>query len=222
LPYSVGFGAAYATATVFSVLAVANGSISLSALMISYSLILPTLYGLLFLHDPIGIGLLPGIALLMISLFLTNKKSEAVTITPKWLMYILLAFAGNGMCSIVQKMQQIKFDGAYKNEFMIMALIFVFISMGGMSLFLESKQLTTYAKKGWGLGVACGVMNGTVNLLVMILLAAMPASLMFPLITGGGVVVTYIISKLYYKERLSNTQLAGFILGILSVIILSM
>lgn len=36
-----------------------------------------------------------------------------------------------------------------------------------------------------------------------------------------GVVVTYIISKLYYKERLSNTQLAGFILGILSVIILS-
>ena len=76
LPYSAAFGTAYAVAVVFSVMAVSCGSLSLTTLINSYSLMLPTFYGLLFLKEPVSTGLIPGLALLVVSLVLVNKKTE--------------------------------------------------------------------------------------------------------------------------------------------------
>ena len=74
VPYSIGFALAYATASVGGVLAIAHGSLSLSSLFMSYSLMIPTFYGLIFLKDPIGKGFMVGMILLLISLFLIRKK----------------------------------------------------------------------------------------------------------------------------------------------------
>ena len=63
-------------------------------------------------------------------------------------------------------------------------------------------------------------MNGIVNLFVMILSGKMPVALMFPLISAGGIIVTYIVSRFFYKEKLTKMQFAGFILGIASVVFL--
>ena len=41
----------------------------------------------------------------------------------KWIIYSLLAFLGNGFCSVIQKIQQMNFDGLYKSEFMIVTLL---------------------------------------------------------------------------------------------------
>ena len=61
-----------------------------------------------------------------------------------------------------------------------------------------------------------------INLFVMILSGKVAASVMFPLISGGGIILTYLISKFFYKETLSRRQFVGFILGLLSVIFLSL
>ena len=74
IPYSIGFAISYAVASKFMVLAVAYGSLSLTSLFVSYSLMIPTFYGLVFLKDSISIGFVPGLILLMISLFLVNKS----------------------------------------------------------------------------------------------------------------------------------------------------
>ena len=221
LPYSLLFALSYALTTVFSVLSVACGSLSLTSLIISYSLMIPTFYGLIFLNDDISIGLFPGIALLALSLLLINKKSDDSPITLKWLIYVLLAFIGNGMCTVSQKMQQVAFDGEYKNEFMILALAVVSIILALLIIASERKEIKTYAKFGWHLSIICGIMNGAVNLFVMLLSGKMPASLMFPLISAGGIIVTYIVSRFFYKEKLTKTQLCGFILGTISVVFLN-
>lgn len=230
IPYSVGFAVSYGAATVFSTAAVSCGSLSISSLVISYSLMLPTLYGLVFLNDPISIGLIPGLVLLAVSLLLINAKNDKAPITFKWVVYVLLAFLGNGLCSVVQKMQQVKFDGAYKNEFMIIALAIVALLTFAISLVTEFKKdgkavssdvVKGYMKSGLVLALLCGVANGLVNLFVMVLSGLMPVSLMFPLISGGGIVLTYIISRLYYKEKLTRTQLIGFLCGTASVILLN-
>lgn len=230
IPYSVGFAVSYGAATVFSTAAVSCGSLSISSLVIAYSLMLPTLYGLVFLNDPISIGLIPGLVLLAVSLLLINAKNDKAPITFKWVVYVLLAFLGNGLCSVVQKMQQVKFDGAYKNEFMIIALAIVALLTFVISLVTEFKKdgktvssavMKGYVKCGLVLALLCGGANGLVNLFVMILSGLMPVSLMFPLISGGGIVLTYIISRLYYKEKLTKTQLIGFLCGTASVILLN-
>lgn len=221
MPYSAGFALAYTCCTVFTVIAIACGSLSLTSLIIQYSLMLPTVYGLVFLKDEISIGFLPGIILLVISLVLINKKSDGAAFSFKWIVSVLLAFLGNGMCSVVQKMQQVKFDGLYKNEFMIIALAIVAIVCGVLFLLKERGEAKLCAKCGWHLAIICGVMNGIVNLFVMILSGEMPVSVMFPLISAGGVVVTYIVSRFFYKEKLTRMQFIGFILGIASVIFLN-
>lgn len=221
VPYALGFALSYGAATVFSVLATACGSLSLTALIISFSLMIPTFYGLIFLNDPISVGLIPGLLLLAISLVLINKTSESVKITRRWVIYVFLAFVGNGMCSTVQKMQQVAFDGAYKNEFMIVALLAVTFSMGIISLVKEKRDIKVCAHIGWYLALGCGVMNGVVNLFVMLLSARMPVSLMFPLVSAGGIVITYLVSRFIYKEKLTKLQLVGFVLGTASVVLLN-
>lgn len=221
LPYSIGFAAAYATSSLFMVLAIAHGSLALSSLFVSYSLMIPTLYGLIFLGDPISAEFLVGLALLAVSLFLVNKTDKKETVSLKWLLFATLSFIGNGMCTVVQKMQQLQSGGAYKSEFMIVALGIVCIVMLILSLTCERRDVIPCAKSGWYLAVLCGLLNGLVNLFTMILSARMPVALMFPLISVGGLLVTYLVSKFFYKEPLTKAQTGGFLLGLAAVILLS-
>lgn len=125
------------------------------------------------------------------------------------------------MCTVVQNMQQVAFDGAYKNEFMIVALAIVALVMSIMSLIKERKAMKVYAKAGWHWALICGLLNGMVNLFVMILSSSMPVSVMFPLISAGGLVVTYLVSRFVYKESLTKLQFVGFILGLAAVVFLN-
>ena len=223
LPYALFFALSYGTASIFGVLALSCGPLSLTALISSFSLMIPTFYGLLFLQDPVSFGLYPGLALLAASLFLINKKGKHEDrLSLKWFVYVLLAFLGNGLCSVAQAMQQKHFQGQFKNEFMIMALAFVVMIMGVAALLKERRDLGDYCKAGWYLSLGCGALNGMVNLFVMILTGLMSVSLMFPLISVGGIVVTFTVSKVFYKEKLSTAQHIGFLLGIGAIVFLNL
>lgn len=74
LPYSAEFAAMFALATVFSVMALTIGSLAITSLVLSYSLIIPTLYGILFLNEKITPLKCGGILLLLVSLFLVRKQ----------------------------------------------------------------------------------------------------------------------------------------------------
>lgn len=221
LPYSIAFAVSYALSSIFSLTAISCGSLSLTSLIIQYSLLLPTAYGLFFLNDNISVGLIPGIILLLISLMLINKKDGGIIFSFKWIISVFVAFLGNGMCSVFQKMQQVEFKGAYKDEFMIIALLIVCVISGLLCIVNERREISRYAKSGLHWGVLCGIMNGMVNLFVMILSGLMPVSLMFPLISSGGIVTTYIVSKFIYNENLNRVQFVGFILGIGSIILMN-
>jgi drug/metabolite transporter (DMT)-like permease len=221
LPYSFFFAITFAVASVFGVLAIANGSLSLTSLFTSFSLMIPTFYGLVFRHDEISVGLIPGIVLLAASLILTNFKPEKSQFSVKWLIFVFMAFAGNGLCSVVQSIQQIDFDRQYKNEFMVLSYAMVTVLMLIASLFSEKKDIKGCFKKGWYLAIFCGLFNGMVNLFVILLQGMMPLSVMFPVISAGGIVVTFLVSRFFYKEKLSKLQLIGFALGVASVILLN-
>ena len=221
LPYSFIFALSYATASVGSVCAIACGSLSLTTLVISYSLMLPTFYGLIFLKESIGKGFIIGLILLSISLILINQKSNDSKFSIKWIIFVILTFIGNGMCSVVQKIQQVKFDGNFKNEFMIFALAIVVIILAFFAVKSDRKEIKTYAKSGLHLAIICGVLNGMVNLFVMILSGLISVSIMFPLISAGGIIITYICSKFIYKEKLTKAQFIGFLIGIISIVFLN-
>ena len=221
LIYAFSFAASYCTNLVFYMLAIKWGSLSLATLMLSFSLILPTMYGVIFLDENVGVGFYIGLLFLFISLILITGKSDKMQISFKWIVAAILTFVSNGLCTIIQKMQQLRFDGAYKNEFMIFALVFVIACMFIFSLIKERNRIGYYAKEGCVSAFFSGIFYAVVNLFVMILTGKMNTAIMFPLISAGGIVVTYLISKFGFKEELTKKQLWGLILGICSVILLN-
>lgn len=225
LLFSTGFAAAYTIGTIFALFAIAEGPLSITSLAISYSLIIPTFYGLFALGEEGGLTLYIGIILLLISLMLINleKKGEEKKITFKWAVFTLLAFIGNGGCSTIQKIQIENQNGNYKNEFMIIALVISFLVILLISISGEKKALIPNLKKGFWLYLICGVANGVVNLLIILLSnGRMAASVMFPLISAGGIIATFIISVTVYKEKLSRWQLAGLLFGFASIVFLNL
>lgn len=221
--YAILFAISFGISTVALLPAIETGSLSLTSLIMSYSLIIPTLYGIIALGEEVKITLISGIIILLISLLLINikKDEENKKISLKWVIYVSLVFAGNGMCSTVQKVQQIKFDGMYKNEFMIIALLIVLIVLFTVSLFKEKNIAGTVIKKGFFFYVFCGIDNSLVNLMTMIIATTMPASVSFPVISAGGIIMTASVSMFVYKEKFSKFKKAGFVLGITAIILLS-
>ena len=161
--------------------------------------------------------------LLIISLFLINfeKKMEKPQITFKWLIYIVLAFLGNGFCSTVQRIQQIECEGKFKNEFMVVALLISFLVFMVLTILYDRKDLLVNVKKGFISCFICGISNGVVNLFVIILSLSMAASVMFPIISAGGIIFSAITAIFLFKEKLSKLQYLGLVIGIISVIFLN-
>lgn len=223
LVYSLLFAVAYSVTVVANLQSLMAGPLSLTCLVTSFSLIIPTLYGILALSEPVSTNLFIGLALLIVALILINLEEKGEKkITLKWVIYVVLAFIGNGMCSTVQKVQQIDLAGQYKSEFMIVALIISAVTMGIFALCNEKKQILPNLKAGFWLYTANGIANGIANFLVILLSSRMAASVMFPVISAGGIVLTFFVSLFFYKERLSKWQILGSALGLVSVIFLNL
>ncbi len=223
VPYSFGFALAYGICFCFEISALSCGPMSLTLLIQSYSLLLPTFYGILFLNETAGATFWIGIALLALCLFLTyfDKNGIGEKISLKWGIYVTLAFLGNGMCSVIQKMQTTEQGTAYQNEFMILALAMITVCFAAVGLVREKKELSPFLKRGWYWGALCGIFNGGVNFGVLILADQMPASVQFPLISAGSIIAAALFSQFLYKEHLTPRQWVGFCVGILSVVCLN-
>jgi len=222
--YAILFALTYGGATVGSIYAVKTGSLSLTSLLTSFSLLIPTFYGIVALDEETSAYLYIGLVLLCASLILVNfngkEDSGNQKITFKWLIYVIISFVGNGICTITQKMQQINQNGMYKNEFMIVALLIVFVGVMIISLITEKNHKSCF-KPALITGGARGLGNGIVNLLVISLAITMPASVLFPVVSGGGIALTAILAMTLYKERLSLQQILAMIFGIASVVFLN-
>lgn len=220
--YALLFATAYILAVVFMHHAVGCGPLSLTSLLISYHLIIPAFFGLFFLKDPLGVGLIPGLVLLIVSFFLSNyQKGERERITFKWLVFVLLAILGNGMGAIVLKMQQIRFEGTCKQELMLLSMAIAAIPLLLFALQKERKDILAVTKVAWLPALLGGGVSGVASLLELALLGMMPLSIYYPTKAAGGIVVTYIAARLLYKEKLSRVQFAGFLIGIISIILLN-
>ena len=228
LLYALLFSLSAAVCNVTMQMALGCGSLALTALFTSYSLMIPTVYGLIFLGESLSpLGWI-GIVLLVVSLYLTNadfsKKDEnrkKKEISAKWLILATLCAVTNGMCSIIQREQQIAFDGGYKNEMMSAAFGFAALFIVPLIVYYEKNEIKAILKDAALPALGCGVANGTTNLLVMVVTASIATSIFFPIISAGSMIIAYVLSMLLFRERFTPYQHTGIALGVLSLIFLN-
>ena len=90
VPYAVGFGVCYAASFLCFMYAIKEGSLALTSLALSYSLVIPTLFGLIFLGEDPTVFLVIGIVLLLVSLYLINYEKGEKKITVRWMIFTLV------------------------------------------------------------------------------------------------------------------------------------
>lgn len=234
LPYSLGFAVCYGVCVVSSVLALGCGSLALTSLISGYSLVLPTVFGLVLWEEPLFLTQVIGFAILVVSLYLSNKRSVDAAgnkqrISAKWLLWVTLMFVSNGGCAISQQLQQNKFSELngyaydFKNEFMFVALMMVVVLFVAIGIFKERRDVKTVLRLGTVPAVLTGVCNGLTNLLVMVVVGvSVRAAVFFPVISAGGLVISYVISITFFKERFTVVQKVGILLGFFAVILLNL
>lgn len=138
--------------------------------------------------------------------------------------YWMLALAVAGV--FIQNLFKKNYIAAQGAELIPSLLFNELTALAALALFALCRRAAP-RPRGLGRSLAAsalpnGLANGAVNLFVVLLAARLPASLMFPIISAGGVALTFLASRTVYRERLSPCQLAGFAAGILSVIVLSL
>ena len=219
-PETMLFGFGYSVSLCISMhtgfKALSIGPMALTSIIASFSLIIPFLFGILLWSESLTLLKLFGIVLLLLSIFLINIKKEN-GFSAKWLFYALTTLLSNGICSVIQKMHQIKFPSLYRTEFMFWALLCVSIIL---LVTHNSKRNRTGKIEFSLLGITSGIANCLANYIVLYLSATENASVLFPIIAIANIITVWVIGLLFFKERLRVLQAIGLVIGVLSVVLL--
>ncbi len=222
LIYSLFLSVAYFFGVIFSHLSLVSGPLSITSLVNSFAMIVPMVFGIVFYNESVTLAFAFGFLLLVISLFLMNEKKSEKKVTLKWLVYVGLAFIGNGMFSVVLSLCQRRFGGENDNQIMVIAMFVSAVLILGISAVKERKESKKAFCYGWHRAAATGCLNGGANLCTLLLMRTMSISLISPISSGGSVVLSALVGIFIYKERLSVKQCVGIAFGTLSVILLSL
>ncbi len=222
LIYSLILSMAYFFGVIFSHLSLVSGPLSITSLVNSFAMIVPMAFGIVFYNESITLALAFGFLLLVISLFLMNEKKSEEKVTLKWLVYVGLAFIGNGMFSVVLSLCQRRFGGENDNQIMVIAMFVSAVLILGISAVKERKESKKAFCYGWHRAAATGCLNGGANLCTLLLMRTMSISLISPISSGGSVVLSALVGIFIYKERLSVKQCIGIAFGTLAVVLLSL
>lgn len=225
IPYALVAGFVYCMASVLTFFALKYGSYALTMLILSYSLIFTTLYGLVFLKEQATAFTYIGFALIAISLFFVRgEKNEE---DPKnknillWLIFVLFSVVFAGMFGVVQRMQQIRFEDSVTREFMVVAMALSTLVSLGIGLYLEGKDSFQILKQCLPYAGGAGVANGATNMLSMFVTMLMPISIFAPTQAGIKIVISFLLSYFVFKEKFLKRQILGVFFGGVAVVLLN-
>ncbi len=158
-------------------------------------MMLPLVVGIAFYGEPITVGIVICVVLVVIALMLNVNFSE----TKGGLIYYAGVFVLNGMSGVISKIySDASFPKANSAEYSIWsAIVTAVVSLIVLTVvWIKSKKapLPTVKASVWGFGG--GVLSRIANYFLLIALVYLPASVQYTFITGGVMIVSTIISAI--------------------------
>lgn len=224
------FGGAYGICLCLSMYtgyqALCRGPMALTSMLVSFSVIIPLVWGITAGNEKLSLLQYPALALLLLSVILTNldkikiNKAER-TDYPSWLLFVGVTFLCNGVCSILQKQHQNLYSEGHSNEFMLCATLLC--SLVFTALMLKKISVKELKKvKGKRYGVLSGLANGLANLLTLVLAGFENAAVLFPIISAGTILASLACGRIVFKEKLKLNHYAALLFGIAAVVLLKL
>ena len=206
--------------------ALCRGPMALTSMLVSFSVIIPLIWGITVGNETLKALQYPALVLLFLAIILTNAdKLKGKNSTQKsyglWFLFIGITFVSNGICSILQKQHQTLYPEAYSREFMLFAMlfcsvIFVIAALRKVSI----RELHTV--KGKRYGILSGLANGVANFLTLVLAGLENASVLFPIISAGTILAALLCGRFLFKEKLKVNHYLAIGAGIAAVVLLKL
>ncbi len=194
-----------------------------SVFMMSGPVVISSLVGFLFLSENITLGVIIGIVLIGISLYLSIDKAQKGS--KGAVKYYFICFFSNGLSGTLAKIHQ---DNTAlnipSNDYLILyTLTTVVISTILLLIITRAKDTFSCFKSIINIGAMTGyaAFNGVAELLSLITLAVLPVSLQQPLVTGGVLTFSFIISAIR-REKLTVKNLVSFLFALVATICISL
>lgn len=195
---------------------IADGKTSYYAFFKSMgAMLVPYLWGLLYLKEKPTIWNITGLILIAASIFLMNSDMGKIRLRSIALCFVVFFCAG--IVSIISKEHSINPNAVTPIDYVLLTSFVKIIFCGGLYLIFRSRDANKAEnKRDFGsltfLCAASALLTGISYIIQLNFAKDMPATLLYPILTGGAIVATTIFAGVFFKERLT-------LKGILSVII---
>lgn len=224
----IAFGATVAIQGIANLAALGCGPMSFTTVIVSFSTLISALSGVLFFDESIVWAQIVGIVLMLASFVLAVKPDRSgKRVSLKWILLSLLAFAANGGIGIMQKVHQSSVYKSELNAFLVIAFLSSALICAGCAIPFGKRSVKPAekvpARLGWQMPAVmlisgvCVALNHQFNLYLS---GVMDSAVFFPIVNGGGLVLTTVAAVLLFKEKLTKLQWLGVVLGIVSVVFL--
>lgn len=175
--------------------------------LMSGGMMVPYIFGIFFLDEPFSV--LRTVALLFILTGIFVSAPAGKRINTKILLMCISVFFINGLTSIISKLHQTEavYGAVNSCEFVILGAIFKCIISAVLFLLMNKKSPS--GKTGVpllyiGTSLASALFGGLAFLLQLIGASNIPATLLYPFITGGTIVFSSVTGILLFKEKVSK------------------
>lgn len=222
--YGIVSGLCYATGFYTMYVALKTGSFGLTKLLSSFGTIIPIVYGITFLNEQPTRFTYFSVALILISVFLMNHNSNngKSQISFKWFLCVVGTVLANAGIMIIAKSQQLVFDTKCSNEFLMISYALATFFLVIFGVFYERSQFKETVRTGALYGILAGIFNGVNNVLTLVVYMYVPISIVSPVRTALGLVISFILSVILYKEKFTKKQIISVILGIAAVVLINL
>lgn len=135
-----------------------------------------------------------------------------------WLRLMLIAFVANGLGPFGLKVINERGLAGFQSQY----LVYWYLGGAIFGVLAFARGLGTSRRREIALGAAMGLCSLSGQAFTGLALAnSLPGHVVFPLTTGGSLFLVAAAGILIFRERVGGFGIAGIILGILSLIILS-
>ncbi len=199
-------------------------NLSICSTIYSFGFIIPTLSGTIFFNEKFSVCDLLGMCAVITAIIASgrtkNDNGEGNEVS-RYIVVLVTAMFASGGLGLMQKIQQTLPYAGEKDMFVIVAfMIAAFVSFV-LSAFAKPIQLNA-DKYPILYGILTGICFGACNLLNVILAGRLDSSLFFPIQNIGVILLSTILGCFLSKEKPTKKSAAVFVLGAISIVLLSL
>ncbi len=202
--------------TVFSMKAFAVANLSVySVFSMLGGMLLPFVLGVGFYNEELTVFKIICCGLIVVSVLLNIKKGKQ---DKKAIIYYMAVFVLNGMAGVISKIHQSSVRPHSDSSGFMMLTSLVTVAICAVWLIIKNKKIPVIKGKELLFASGYGVFNGIGNLFLLLSLVHLPASVQYPLVTGGVMLFSTIISALRKEKITSKEYIAAAVSFIASVL----